>query len=111
MTELSDDKWVRVMADFSAAGLWNRNGAAVGAEELPVPDDITARLCAWQEWYERDCQDYLPIMERERHLDQPAFTEEGRQIAKAIKAALPGWTVVYFDEIDGADSVISGNSK
>lgn len=93
-----DDKWVRVMCDFAADGLWAKSGGSVGPEDLPVSDDIKARLRKWQDYFERHNQSYLPPGERDTEFDVVAFSAEGLAIAKAIKAALPDWTVVYFDE-------------
>lgn len=94
----TDDKWVRIMCDFCADGVWNRDGASISAEDVPISEALKARLAAWQEWYGRDCQDYMPPEERERHLDRKAFSAEGLKIARAIKSELLDWTIIYFDD-------------
>lgn len=100
MSDLATQKWVRVMADFSAEGLWAKDGSGCGACELPISDALKKRLRAWQDWFEDDCESYLPPEERNqpRDFNVAAFSAEGREIARAIKSELPDWTVIYFDE-------------
>lgn len=95
---MPDEKWVRVMCDFSAEGVWAKDGAGIGMDELPISREIKQRLLEWQEWFERDNENYLPPSQRTTTFDVAAFSKEGLEIAKAIKAELPDWTVVYFDE-------------
>jgi hypothetical protein len=97
---LADDKWVRVMCDYSADGLWAKDGCSVGPEELPVSDALKARLRAWQDAYETfegfETYMHAPVL---RDSDECRyFAAEGLAIAKAIKQELPDWTVIYFDE-------------
>lgn len=92
------DKWVRVMCDFSAEGLWRRDGAGIAMDELPISREIKQRLLEWQDWFERDYENYLPPSQRKSGFDVVAFSKDGLEIAKAIKAELPDWIVVYFDE-------------
>jgi len=40
----SEDKWVRIMCDFSAEGIWARSGGAVELDELPVSPELRGRL-------------------------------------------------------------------
>lgn len=87
-------KWVRIMCDYCADPLWGPDGAMEVLEDLPVPEELRERLRAWAEIY--DAQD--PCSPDGIRLDLPAFAEEGRSIAQEVKAALPDWTVIYFDE-------------
>lgn len=98
MKKASDDKWVRVMCDFEAEGLWRKDGAEVAMDEIPISIEVKRRLAAWQDWFERDYENYLPPSQRTKSFDFDAFSREGLEIAKAIKTELPEWTVVYFDE-------------
>jgi hypothetical protein len=91
------DKWVRVMADYSSDGLWERDGCMMGREDLPISPELAARHEAWCRWYE-DSEFFMAESERTRPFDLAAFSAEGLSIAKAIKAELPDWTVIYFDE-------------
>src|SRR6185312_8878778 len=98
MNMLAAEKWVRVMADYSSDGLWHKDGCTAAAEDLPISAPLQARLRAWCDWYEQNT-DYLPADER-KPFDTPAFAAEGREIARAIKAELPEWTVIYLDEAE-----------
>ena len=90
--------WVRVMADYSSDGLWEEDGCMMCMEDLPVPAELAARLEAWCQRYE-DAQLWKDPGERGGEpFDLAAFSEEGLLVARAIKDALPGWTVFYFDE-------------
>lgn len=82
---LSECKWVRVMADYCADGIWGKDGAGVPADDLPVPAALKDRLAAWQDAFDSD------------DIREPEFSIEGLLIAQEIKKALPDWTVVYFD--------------
>ena len=96
MDGIQADKWVRIMCDYSADGVWRKDGAGTSAEELPISSALLARLRAWQETYER----LDPVFPEGRDLtaEIAAFSEDGRQIARAVKWELPDWTIVYFDE-------------
>lgn len=89
---LADDKWVRIMCDYSADGVWAKNGGAAMLSSLPVSPDLLGRIRRWQDWFETS-----PI-DDSGWPDIDAFCEEGEEIARVVKAALPDWTVVYFHE-------------
>jgi hypothetical protein len=38
------DRWVRIMCDTSASGVWDSEGLACDPEALPVTEDLRARL-------------------------------------------------------------------
>jgi hypothetical protein len=88
-------RWVKVMADYSSTGLWDSNGANAEEDFVPMSAALKARLHAWCLWYEKN-EDYLDTPES--IFDYVSFSAEGLAVAKAIKAELPDWTVVYFDE-------------
>jgi hypothetical protein len=92
---LTRQKWVRIMADFSADGVWNKQGQLCELDCLPVSGALKARISAWMDWFDRgaDRSDRTAIPFNVR-----IFTEEGLQIARDVKRELPDWTVVYFDE-------------
>lgn len=92
MNKLKRDKWIRIMSDYCADGVWQKDGAGTSADELPVPKPLIARLRAWQELYTSE------------EVDEPAFSIEGLLIAQEVKKALPDWTVIYFDNA-AADGV------
>jgi hypothetical protein len=41
-------------------------------------------------------------------IDLDAFAADGRAIARAVKAELPGWSIVYFDEAAAARADYQG---
>ena len=86
-------KWVRILADSSADGVWEKGGGATSADALPVSAGLILRIREWQSWYDREEDDWGIFRG-----DVIAFSAEGLAIARAVKAALPDWTVVYFDE-------------
>ncbi len=89
---LEDDRWVKLMAELGEDGLWTIDGDAASADQLPVDAALRARLRCWREAWES---------QEEETWDRPdleAFSAEGREIARSIKAALPEWTVIYYDE-------------
>jgi len=93
LSSLVRDRWIRIMCDYSADGVWAKNGGSASAYELPVDLWLIARIRGWQAWYERfDCMSVEPPADIE------AFALEGLAIARAVKAALPEWTIIYFDE-------------
>lgn len=95
---LADDKWVRVMCDYCADGLWAKDGCAVSSDELPVSRGTRALLREWQDWFEAFSESYIPAEERTKSFDVAAFSDFGKIIAHKIKDELPDWTVIYFDE-------------
>ena len=58
----------------------------------PSRPGLVTRIRAWQETYEASDPDDSP------DFDWTAFDAEGWSIARDVKAALPDWTVIYFDE-------------
>jgi hypothetical protein len=60
-----------------------------------VSSALRTRIDAWGAWWAKS-EFYLSPEER-RSFDLDAFVAEGRLIAEAIKAELPGWSVRYHD--------------
>ncbi len=103
--------WVRVMADYASDGLWSRDGVMMSREDLPVTSGLRERHKAWCGRYE-DSEFFVGPEQRTVAFDVDAFSAEGLEIARAVKAELPDWTVVYHDEaasqragLDGPRSV------
>ena len=99
---LADDKWVRIMCDFGAEPIWDRQGAPAYLYELPVSEELRQRLANWQATFESEGDTPHPP----GSISVAAFSAEGIAIARAVKAALPDWTVVYFDEEKAAPSPV-----
>ena len=91
MSNPQEDKWIRVMCDFAATGLWSKSGSLASLGDVPISPDTFFRLGVWQHWYESRRHDE-PI----NSLDK--FVAYGLAIAKDIKAQLPEWVVIYHDE-------------
>ena len=88
---------VRIVADYCTPGyqLADEEARAVGG--LPVSAELLDRLARWNDRYERcDPRDYEDVCGM--RFDFLAFATEGLEIAKAVKRALPAWTVLYWDE-------------
>jgi hypothetical protein len=81
------------MADYGAAGVWDHDGAPLHPDKLPFSPKLRARRARW-------CARFQKSFETEIDLD--AFAAEGHAIARAVKAELPNWSIVYFDEAAAA---------
>ncbi|MCJ8353227.1 hypothetical protein [Novacetimonas hansenii] len=92
---LMDEKWVRIMGEYGCEGVWHRDGCATCADELPISEGLRAQLLSWAKRY--DDYDFPPEKDSPP-FDMAAFAQDGLEIARAIKAELPEWTVIYFDE-------------
>jgi hypothetical protein len=90
---LTDDKWVRIMADYCAEAIWDREGASESIEKLPVSAGLRAALVGWQLWYDHDCPH-----DGTSWPDSATFSAVGQELAKAVKRELPEWEVIYFNE-------------
>lgn len=100
---LVDEKWVRVMCDYWTEAVWAKNGEPAEAIHLPISVALLTRLLEWQEWYDRECP-----YDDDRPWAVDAFSAEGEAIARALKAELPEWTVVYFHEAKAARIAAAG---
>lgn len=108
---LTRHRWVRIMSEFSAEGVWDRDGRCCPDDELPISSGLRERLRAWQrrfdQWYPRPWSEpgeFPPFDIRD-------FSREGLEIAKAVKEELPDWTVIYFDEMRHGDVIFRGASE
>jgi hypothetical protein len=81
------------MADYGAAGVWDHDGTPLDPAKLPLSAKLRERLARW-------CGRFQKSFDTEIDLD--AFATEGRAIAHAVKAVLPDWSIVYFDEAEAA---------
>ena len=88
------------MADYGSAGVWDHDGAPLNPARLPLSPKLRARLARWCARFEKSF---------EGEIDLEAFAAEGRAVARAVKAELPGWSIVYFDEAAAARSGYRGS--
>lgn len=82
---------LRVFPDYCADGVWDDEGA-VAPHELPISDELAARLTAWNRFWEERRVDFSDwdSPESEKH-----FIGEGRAICDALTRELPwNYTVV-----------------
>ena len=86
-----DDRYVCVMADYSATGIWRKSGAMASLRSLPVDAETIFQLGQWQFWHDNRHSDNDIL-----NLDH--FVQFGWGLVWAIKHQLPDWTVVYWDE-------------
>lgn len=100
---VSSERWVRVMAEILAPGLWDVSGCARFPEDLPVSAELVSRIEHWQAWH--DALDrrntgvpHPHFWEQCAGMPIASFNAEGRAIARALKAELPpDWTVIAVD--------------
>jgi hypothetical protein len=86
----------RLMADYGTAGVWDHNGPALDLARLP-----RGHGRGW-----RAHGRFQASFDREINLE--AFAAEGRAIAHVVKAELPDWSIVYFDEAVAAREKYQG---
>ena len=91
--KIATDRWVRVMCDFSADGVWDREGCDASPDDLPISTALIARIYAWQDDFET--LDPMDGPADPEHFAQ--FVDEGFQIAIEMKIQLPDWTIIYHD--------------
>jgi len=89
-----------VMADFCSSGLWGGiQGPMIEYETLNLPPDLVKKFEDWIEFYDTKC--HTP-----RHYSfKPEMAEElnnqGRALAKKLKALFPNDHIYYRGEIEG----------
>jgi len=101
-------KAVRIMCDFEADGVWSAPSIPNSTMEgFRVSDALWQRIQDWQRWYEsqdgRKCPD--------PDFDLTGFVAEGYAIARAVKAELPDWIVLYSDEALLERSIETGDKS
>ncbi len=95
------EKWVRIMADYCATAFWARSGGNAGWDFVPVSPDLLAELAVWAYIF-----DWHDPFDEDEHRKLPSWwSATGLALAKRVKAELPDWTVVYFDDTKVADGV------
>ena len=92
-------KHLCLMADYGAAGVWDQVGKPLDPAKLPLSAKLRERLARW-------CDRFQESFDAEIDLD--SFAVESRAIARAIKAELPTWSIVYFDEAAAARAKYEG---
>lgn len=94
VAQLAKERWIRIMCDYSADGVWDQNGYATSPDVLPTSIELMMHIYAWQAVYET--LDPLDGPVDPDHFAQ--FVNEGFLIAIEMKRQLPDWTIIYHDE-------------
>ncbi|PSC04424.1 hypothetical protein SLNSH_14500 [Alsobacter soli] len=91
---------VRLMAAYGSEGVWNADGEEALVDDLPIDPELAGRLQEWQEAFDA-------LEDRAAESDGRAgaalraawskLAEDGLALARALKQALPDWTVLYVD--------------
>ncbi|MBF0480559.1 MAG: hypothetical protein HQK81_10800 [Desulfovibrionaceae bacterium] len=93
-----EDKYVRVMCDFCADGVWSKEGA-ICSDELPITADLAEKLRDWNWLYDLWYDDEDRSSWVADGFGPDEFTATGLELAKEIKRQLPDWEVVFHDEM------------
>lgn len=101
MSERQRSRHVHLMADYGSAGVWDHDGNPLDPARLSLSPQLRARPARWCARFERSF---------EAEIDLDAFAAEGRAIVRAVKAELPDWSIVYFDEAEAARAKYRGTS-
>lgn len=99
MSNRKRPRHLHLMADYGSAGVWDYDGNPLDPARLPLSEKLRARLARWTARFEKSF---------EGEIDLEAFAAEGRAIARAVKAELPTWSIVYFDEAEAAQANYQG---
>jgi hypothetical protein len=99
MSSRQRPRHLHLMADYGSAGVWDHDGTPLDPASLPLSPKLRARLARW-------CVRFQQSFDTE--IDLEAFAAEGRAIARAVKAELPDWSIVYFDEAEAARAKYQG---
>lgn len=97
------EQYVCIMPEIGDLCCWDRAGVGFGVEDLPISPELAAALQAWAEAYTEI--DHERDEDRARTCDGLLFSprlaahsERGLELARRVKAELPDWKVVYWDE-------------
>ena len=92
-----DLMFVKLMADYSSSGVWEKGGSMMELEDLPISKKLSDEIVRWTNWYENS-QFYLGPEDRTRSFDLKGFNKQGANIAKKLAMELPGWQIVFRPE-------------
>lgn len=94
---MSDAHWLRLWLDLNGTGLWRDDGMTASPEDVPISTALAERIQRWQDDYDRwdrtnndggsppECAPGFPF---------DHFDREGAAIGEAMRAELPGWTII-----------------
>lgn len=91
--------YLRLMADYSSSGMWDKEGVMVDINEIPISNELKHHIQAWVAWYDTYSNTYDEDNDKTQHyFDAEIFAAHGLQLAKMLKQELPSWKIIYFDE-------------
>lgn len=92
------DKYLKIMADYSATGLWDRFGMEIRFEEVPeLPFWWVPKFKEWTEWYEEN-DDWMEGSEHDFPYQE--FSDAGRELTQKLANVFVDWEIWYFDEAE-----------
>ena len=116
-----NEKWVRVMFDYSSSGLWEESGCMMEPSDLPVTQELKSKINSWVNLYDKhewesesinmkyDGETEFSDDDKNRLNELDILCEEdfkkGILLAIEIKAQLPDWTVKVFNNSYGVLSL------
>ena len=95
---MSNEKYVKLMADYCSDGVWNSDGASISIDSLSIPFWLKSMILDWQAVY--DVQSF-----ENENFDIDSFSKDGYALAVKLKQNLPDFTVEYFDEAECEKSI------
>jgi len=90
MLSVTGDKYLKIMCDYTAEGVWTRRGAT-SPYLLPLSDELREKLVDWNGIFD--------IGLEESGLTWEQFNAMGLDLAKQVKKELPDWTIYFYDEM------------
>ena len=98
------DRWIQLRLTCGTQGLGRKDGSAIDPAALPISDELRERLAAWcVRLFDALTDDTTTNMARTPAGRERAWTlidaldKDGFNVARALKAELPDWTVYYYD--------------
>ena len=98
------ERWIQLSPAFSNDGLRGKDGEAIAPAALPISDELRERMTAWcVRLFDVLADETTTGMARTPAGRERAWTlidaldKDGLNVARALKAELPDWTVYYYD--------------
>lgn len=88
------EKYLRIMPDYYATGVWNFDGINCRYSKFPLSAYTVSLIEVWVEWY--NWQD--SVTDEFRKCTEEQFLTLGNLIFERAMAELPDYTIEYFPE-------------
>ena len=100
--QLLDEKYIRVMFDYCASAVWDKEGFNRDYSDFPISVELSNAFNAWTIKMDKKMWKWDSSGESElKGVTKPdiiALCDEGRALASKLKQELPDWTIIYFDD-------------